>query len=331
MSTKSRLFNILGITKNPIMLIGIHGIGKSEMIAEFARLVGKPLVDIRLSQYSAGDFIGMPWPDHENKSTVFYPPELLQLVSREPCILFLDELNRAQLDVRQAVFQIADSRRLGSLVLHPETVVVAAINPDDLEYLVKPLDPAERDRWMFFDFKPSPDEWLEWAASVQVHPQIIEYIKNNKANLDPPNSGSDTLEKHPSRRSWKRLSDDLKKNPSVETIFDLAVGQLGHAVGSRFAAQFKNVQKVINPFEAPVNLGSASQEEFMRVMAFLSERNNYKSTDGTKVKNLLKSVDSISNNERRKAVLQSIRDTAPIDWFSTVSKDNPEFVQHIYF
>jgi hypothetical protein len=333
MDTKTRLFNVLNATKTPVMLVGLHGIGKSEMIAQYADTVGKPCIDIRLSQYTEGDLLGIPRFDDVTKTSLFYPPAFLYEVSKTPCVLFLDELNRATREVRQAVFQLADSRRLGSITIHPETQVISACNPDDADYQVNPLDPAELDRWMLFHFKPSVAEWIIWATESGVDPQIIEYIKNNPKNLDPPQSqGLDPMSKHPSRRSWKRLSDCLALSTNNEMLYDLATGQLGNDVGTRFASQYSNVQTLINPFKDYVDGSKLNNEEMIRVITFLSNKGVYEAhTDTDSLNRLTHFFKSIKNNEQLKAVTQAISAHSSIKWTTAASRHSDDtIVTQIY-
>ena len=322
MNTKDRLFSILNSTKSPVMLVGLHGVGKSEMVAQYAESVGKPCLDIRLSQYTEGDLLGIPRFDDSTKTSMFYPPAFLYQVSLNPCILFLDELNRATREVRQAVFQLADSRKLGSISLHPDTQVVSACNPDDADYQVNPLDPAELDRWMLFHFNPTLKEWVEWANNVGVDKQIISYIKENPKHLDPPTNtkGIEAMVKHPSRRSWKRLSDCLALGAGNETLYDLAAGFLGNDVGNRFASQYANIQTLINPFASAVDGSRLNTEEMLRVVTFLSNKAIYDAhADHASLLNLTFFVKSLKNKEQLNAILQALKEHGSVKWVEAAS------------
>ena len=90
-----------------ILLRGPHGIGKSQVVRLAARLISAkenlpdfPVIDRRLSQMSEGDMIGLPSTDGE--VTRFNPPDWYKRACDKPQVLFLDELNRATHEVRQA-------------------------------------------------------------------------------------------------------------------------------------------------------------------------------------------------------------------------------------
>jgi len=334
MDTKTRLFNLLNTTRSPVMLIGQHGVGKSEMIAQYAENAGKKCFDIRLSQYTEGDLLGIPRFDDASKTSMFYPPKFLYDVAQEPCVLFLDELNRATREVRQAVFQLADSRRLGTITIHPDTQVVAACNPDDQDYQVNPLDPAELDRWALFHFKPTVAEWILWAVSMGLDPQVIEYVRNNPKNLDPPTSskGLEPMVKHPSRRSWKRLADCLALSTCNETLYDLSTGFLGNDVGSRFASQYTNIQTLLNPFKDHVDASKLTDEEMMRTITFLSNKAVYDAHVADEhLHNMTFFIKSIKNNEHIKAVSQAISEHGSVNWTTAASRYSDDTIVSVLF
>jgi hypothetical protein len=337
MNTKTRLFNILRATKYPVMLMGQHGVGKSEMIKQFAEEEGKPCLDIRLSQYTEGDLLGIPRFDEDTKTTMFFPPKMFYQASVEPCIVFLDELNRATREVRQAVFQLADSYRLGALKMHPETQIISACNPDDQDYQVNPLDPAELDRWMLFHFAPSEMEWLDWAEEVGVDPQIVKFIEANKNLLDPPQTtGLDPMKKYPSRRSWKRLSDSIARASmgrgiDTDLLSDLSVACLGSSTGSRFASQYSSVESLINPFIDKIDATSISQEEMMRIVTFLSDRSVYQTyTSKENFQNLLHFLTGNKNRELLKTFSETIRSSSDTHWTKLAVKECPGLMSIIY-
>ena len=137
--------------KKPILLRGRHGVGKSCVVYQTAAEMGLPVVERRASQMTEGDLVGLPVI--EGECTKFNPPDWFKLACSEPVVLFLDEVDRATVEVRQGIFELTDSRKLNGHVLHPNTLVFAAVNGGEHgeQYQVGEMDPAELDRWTVFD------------------------------------------------------------------------------------------------------------------------------------------------------------------------------------
>ena len=138
--------------KYGLLLRGKHGIGKSQIVYQLATEIPKflgldikemPVIDKRLSQCAdAGDIVGIP--SISDNLTKLNPMAWYHLACEQPCILFFDELDRAQIDVKQSIFEVGDSRKIDGRALHKDTIVVAAVNggPNESQYQVKTFDPA---------------------------------------------------------------------------------------------------------------------------------------------------------------------------------------------
>jgi hypothetical protein len=192
-----------------ILVRGPHGIGKSQGVAGIGNMLTLPMLDKRVSQMTEGDILGLP--SQNGESTKFLPPDWILEACKEPRLLFLDELNRATTEVQQACFQLVLDREINGHRLHPDTRVMAAINTGG-EYQVSEMDPALLDRFYVVDLDPTPDEWLEWAAtSGKVDPAIIDFVRQSKMTRLDPSSKIGPGQVGPSRRSWERLSQSLAK------------------------------------------------------------------------------------------------------------------------
>ena len=44
----------------PVLLRGRHGVGKSQVVYQFAESIGLPVVERRASQMTEGDLVGLP-------------------------------------------------------------------------------------------------------------------------------------------------------------------------------------------------------------------------------------------------------------------------------
>ena len=223
---------------------GAHGIGKSELAYAVAKELGLPVVEKRLSQMSEGDFLGIPFRE-DGKYTKFTPMFWLWKASSEPVVLFLDEIDRADRQLRQAAFQLMDSRTVNGVKLHPDTVIIGAINGGihGKHYMVQPMDPAELSRYSVIDLQPSQKEWIDWAERTKVHDGIISFIRNNPKFLEHDKQ-FEPDKVYPCRRSWARLSSVIKDNalntaapaesPEEDILFHTAMCFVGVETATAF-------------------------------------------------------------------------------------------------
>jgi len=237
-----------------ILLIGQHGVGKSQLVRQIAKHFheqlskngdldgelpvcdetrgGSPkvnayLIDMRLSQMSEGDMIGLP--ELVNGVTQFDPPAWFMQACLEPRIIFLDEINRATPEVMQAAFQVVLDYQLNGHRLHPKTRVYAAINPDQGAYSVNSMDPALIDRFAVVELEPSAADWHAWAKDPEqgnILPQIRDFLSHNADFLDPPKNAQPGRP-YQSRRSWEMLDRAIRHNGLEDCIGDDAKGQKG--------------------------------------------------------------------------------------------------------
>ena len=237
--------------KKPVLLRGRHGVGKSCVVYQTANELGLPVVERRASQMTEGDLIGLPSTD--GNRTTFNPPDWFKQACEEPVALFLDEVDRATLEVRQGIFELTDSRKLNGHVLHPGTVVFAAVNGGEhgAQYQVGEMDPAELDRWTCFDVEPTVEDWLDWAKN-NVNEVIWDYINENRNHLEHVGE-FEPNKVYPSRRSWDRLSECLVNaellgedaKEKATTTYHLAAAFVGFEAAVHFTDFVKTYEKQV--------------------------------------------------------------------------------------
>ena len=104
--TLNQILPILVTSKLPVLLRGRHGIGKSQVVFQLGKSIGLPVVDRRASQMTEGDLLGLPKQNNESDVTEWCPPAWFKRACTEGVILFLDEVDRATLEVRQGIFEL---------------------------------------------------------------------------------------------------------------------------------------------------------------------------------------------------------------------------------
>jgi len=235
--------------KLPVLLRGRHGIGKSQVVYQLAAQMGLPVIERRASQMTEGDLVGLPSID--GNRTSFNPPDWFKEACEEPSVLFLDEVDRATLEVRQGIFELTDSRKLNGHHLHEDTIVFAAINGGEHgeQYQVNEMDPAELDRWSVWDIDPTVEDWLSWGKE-NVDALIWDFINQNRSHLEHKGD-IEPNKRYPSRRSWKRLNDVLdgagllkEASPAMFTLAQSFVGFEAAVSLNDFAQNYERIVTV---------------------------------------------------------------------------------------
>jgi hypothetical protein len=265
-----QLRRIVQITpkRQPILLQGPHGIGKSEILKSIFEADGYTIIPLFLGQAAdAGDLIGLPNRltlrskdgqaivddlGRERVVTDYAPPPWWPFEMSGKYIIFLDEVNRGKPEMMQCIMDLTLNRRLNGRALPPDTRIIGAMNPiKDGYYQVEELDPAFLDRWNVYELLPTKEEWLEWAESAGIHPLVTGFISKYKDFLDPPSAAKhSTQEVLPSRRSWERVSDILNGTPELEndqdTLFFVLEGIIGTIANSAIIKYMKERKTAVS-------------------------------------------------------------------------------------
>ncbi|MCF0220255.1 MAG: AAA family ATPase [Muribaculaceae bacterium] len=242
--TSNELTKVLDTTpaRHNIMLVGRHGIGKSQILTSYYAAKGMKVIALFLGQMSdPGDLIGLPHKDEQTGKTEFLPPYWFP-VDGKPIVLFLDELNRARPEVLQTVMDLVLNRKLAGRPLPEGSRIISAVN-DGEEYQLTDLDPALVSRFNIYTFRPTPEEWLLWAEKNGIDPRIINFLSDHANLLDGDNHSQldRGLEKMPDRRAWERVSD-IFKDVDTPTLFHqkLVAGIIGVTAAAVFFKEFRN-------------------------------------------------------------------------------------------
>lgn len=257
-----RLYHILDVTpaSHNIMLVGRHGIGKSEIITHYFTSRGMRVVPLFLGQMSdPGDLIGLPVITTSTEPQTTFASPYWFPTDGKPIVLFLDELNRARPEMLQTVMDLVLNRKLAGHQLPEGSRIISAVNEGD-EYQLTMLDPALVSRFNIYQFYPTAQEWLLWACQQHVDQRVIDFIRQQPSLLDgnpEQKEGIDTgLEKNPDRRAWRRVSDVIGGVRQLgDDDLELIAGIVGAAAASRFYAftqgrQMLNGADVLNDFAA---------------------------------------------------------------------------------
>tara|TARA_R110002020_G_scaffold209971_2_gene415951 strand:+ start:2382 stop:3431 length:1050 start_codon:yes stop_codon:yes gene_type:complete len=165
-------------SKVTVHMKGNPGIGKSSVLKTLAeQFPDYEPVYIDCADIDLGD-IAMPVINHEQKSTAFYPNERFKLHLGKPTIIMLDEITKASEPVKNMLLPIMQERRLGSVELHPESIVFSTGNLTS-DVVGDHMKAHVKNRvTQVVVAPPTAEEWTPWAIENNVPAEIIAWVSN---------------------------------------------------------------------------------------------------------------------------------------------------------
>ena len=222
------------------MLWGPPGIGKSSIVKQTAAELKIGLVDLRLPQLEPPDLRGIPVPNRETKRADWFYPEYLPTDGEG--ILFLDEIEKAPVAVKNAALQLVLDREIGSYRLPDGWSIVCAGNREDDGAFSQQLGSALANRMMHFEVAPDYEAWLLWARQNDINDGILGYLAFRPDHLYRYDPGVNAF---PTPRSWEMLNTMLVGIENVTEQNELLEAVVGKVVGYEYRTWltvYKNVR-----------------------------------------------------------------------------------------
>lgn len=249
------MLSIAKEAKDSLLIRGVHGIGKSEEVKQWAEENGYHLKVLFTSLIEETDLAGIPNPSKDGTKTQWLQPDWVTDMQEaaeqgKHTVLLLDELNRANPSVLNAALELVLNKEINGHVLtsgdNGRAFVCACINPEDEDYNVQDFDPALLDRFLTYEKKPDAESWLEWAAKNEVHPIIRRFIAKKPQYI---HSTSETEKVTPTPRSWTKLSDNIiafeKQGHDASYLYTVIKGKVGKTIGAEFLSFYNEFNKMI--------------------------------------------------------------------------------------
>jgi len=167
-----------GQRKTPVCIWGLHGIGKTQTVEDYAKGNGYKFQYIAPAQFEEmGDLLGMPKVTQENgkESTIFVPPDWVPK-EEGPGILLIDDVNRADDRILRGIMQLLQNYELVSWNLPPKWHIILTANPDGGDYSVTPMDFAMLTRMIHITLTFNVKRWAMWAEKNNIDPRGISFI-----------------------------------------------------------------------------------------------------------------------------------------------------------
>lgn len=222
-----------------LILWGDVGIGKSQLVGEFARREDLPLHTVIASQSDPTDFGGMPVLDPDAKLTTptgeidaalvdYAPPRwAVDALHTGKAVIFLDEFSNASPAVQSAALEVVLNRRIGSIQLPDGVQFIAAANPPEIASSGFDLAAPTANRFMHLDLSvPTITAWSEglmtgWGTNQRtplerrVALRVSGFLATRPELLHArPDNDTDAGRAWPSPRTWEQVFKALVLNAS---------------------------------------------------------------------------------------------------------------------
>lgn len=284
-----------------VLLLGAPGIGKSEIIIEYAREQAEKykltFVDLdevqsslptdkkELKQYyvfkdfrltdvaDVTDLVGFPQVRDEFAE---YAPWrwIYYLANAGAGLLFLDEITNVQRpDILAASYKITNDRKIGFSKLPKSVQIIAAGNLPEHSPLASALPLPLLSRMQIIMVQPpSVQEWIthmsktyggDWDTRVAAYLSKMsdKFIKIPKTRV--------ALEGYPVPRSWTRLARKLKHTPP-ELMDDMIASFIGETAGAEFVAFLQHNINIVELLADPRKFSDLSLDQKWLAMAMLA-------------------------------------------------------------
>jgi hypothetical protein len=265
--------------KQPVMLHGSPGVGKSDVVRQVAAKLGIDMIDLRLSQLDPVDLRGVPSVD--DHKTNWNTPSFLPTDGNG--ILFLDEINSAAQATQAAAYQLVLDRKLGDYELPPGWAMIAAGNRASDRAIVNQMSTALKNRFTHINYEVNNEDWCEWALKKpDFSVEVLGFIRFRPMLLNEFEPRSETKEEKDriqrlkdaqafaTPRSWEFMSRVVNKRPSPDVEYELYSGIVGEGCAAEFMGYLKYYRNLPNLDALLLNPDKAKVPEEPAVLYALS-------------------------------------------------------------
>ncbi|MEL6342091.1 MAG: AAA family ATPase [Myxococcota bacterium] len=236
-----------GLLATPVCIWGMHGIGKTMLVEEYAKKAGWQFAYCAPAQFEEmGDLNGLPILDEIGGTQVtrFAPPSWVPKADG-PGILLLDDINRADDRILRGLMQLLQKSELFSWKLPHRWQIVATANPEGGDYSVTPMDDAMLTRMLHISMVFDAKAWAKWATRNDVDERGVAFVLTYPESVTGRRTTPRSL-----TQFFQQISvlDDLKAQ--ADLVYTLGMSSLDEVTVSTFMAFVNdNLQQLINPEE----------------------------------------------------------------------------------
>ena len=239
---------ILVEARQPVMVWGGPGCGKSEVAQQVAAEGGRTYYDVRALLLDPVDLRGIPWRDDDNR-TRWAPPDFLPPTdSTDLYLVNLEELPSGVPMVQAALFQLVRDRKCGEYELPEGASLMACGNRESDRGVTHRMPTPLASRFVHLEIKVDPSDWCEWGAANGIAPETLFFIQLRPELLhvfDPQSREAAFA----CPRTWEFVSNVVNQRGGLDPAAERALfrGAVGEAAAVEFSAFLKVWRELPHP------------------------------------------------------------------------------------
>jgi len=222
----------------PKLLIGPPGVGKTEIVRQWAQEIGRKCYTVPLAHFRPEDLFGIPYVVNGDLK-ICRPPNLPG--PEEKAVVFFDEITTVQPDVVAIALKAVDEKLIG-FNEYKNSLVVAAGNPPEWGGLT--LDERLISRFAVFHIEPDVDSLIayfntKYGSTIGFAYVSSFLVRNPQFVLKRGKEG----QVFPTPRAWEKALQILNE---VSLSDDSVVEDLGSVVSEEVAVVLVKFCKLVD-------------------------------------------------------------------------------------
>jgi MoxR-like ATPase len=244
--------------KLPIMLVGMPGIGKTDIPTHVVEnVLGYDMAVYHPVISDPTDYKGMPWVVQKDGEYFanFIPFNDLQRIidATEPLVVFFDDLGQAPPTVQAAIMQLLLARKINDHKVSDHVTFMAASNrKEDMAAVTGMLEPVKSRFCTILELTTDQEAWDLWAAKAGIEMKLRAFLRFKPELLCSFKPKADFTQS-PIPRTIHNLDKLIKLNLSDSVKYVAYIGAVGEGFTKEFTAFERMYDSLTEIEKIPVN------------------------------------------------------------------------------
>lgn len=243
----SELSTLLASTikaREPVLITGAPGIGKSDIVTAAAIAAGADLILSHPVVEDPTDTKGLPWVVDGHAKFMPFGDLEKAMKADHPTVWFFDDLGQASPAVQSAKMQLLLAREVNGHKIPDTIAFIAATNRrTDRAGVTGILEPVKSRFITIVELTPHLDDWCNWANDHDTDPMIVAFMRFQPDKLCNFQASAD-LTNSPVPRTWNHANKLLKMNLPNNVQNAALAGAVGEGAAVEFLAFLKICQQL---------------------------------------------------------------------------------------